>query len=151
MGWREVGSRAEAAQGPVPAPASRLSVPGALGGSARGSLDLALLYLPLIEEEEQRKSSNLIIFFLMNSACFCLVYFLDFRVRSWLKSFLYLFGCAGSLLPHAGSSSRNQRPPAWAAWGLSPWASRKDPPQYLCGCIHYFSHAEGQIGLSGLL
>lgn len=63
MGWREVGSRAEAAQSPVPAPASRLSVPGALGGSARGSLDLALLYLPLIEEEEQRKSSNLIIIF----------------------------------------------------------------------------------------
>lgn len=35
-------------------PGSR--VPGALGGPAGGCLDLASLYLPLIDEEEQSKS-----------------------------------------------------------------------------------------------
>ena len=48
---------------PLPAPSFPALCPGAVGGPARGSLDLDLLYLPLIEEEEQRKSLNLIIFF----------------------------------------------------------------------------------------
>ena len=133
--------------GGSPEPRAGPKLPGSLSGgpwvAQLGGVWTSLFSTCPWLRKKSKEKAWILLFFLMNSACFCLVYFLDFRERSRLKSILYLFGCAGSPLLHAGSSSRNQRPPAWAAW--------KDPPRYLCSCIHYFSHAEGQIGLSGSL